>query len=341
MTGGSDVFNGSTGSTQLIADVVGYYVAGAPVEPGSFAGVTPFRVLDTGQGTGAPGPVGGGESVRVKITDEGGLPATGVSAVLLNVTVVNPEAAGYVAIYSGIAEPPSAGSVEFAAGQTVSNLVVATVEPDGTIGVLNGSAGTTELIGDVAGYFLAGTPTASGTLVPLAATRVLETRESIGAAGPVRAGRAIKAQISGRGGVPESGVNAVLVNVTVRDAAVDGTLTVYPAGSVRPSKPTADFVAGQATTRLMMLPIGDDGAIQLFNGSGGQVQITADITGYYRLQATAPIGPISWTDATQISPNQGNPISVSCPTANVLHGGRRLRCCVQLRRHQLEPTDFD
>jgi hypothetical protein len=47
------LFNGSGGSVQLLADVSGYYLAGAPVVAGAFGSLTPSRLLDTRTGVGA------------------------------------------------------------------------------------------------------------------------------------------------------------------------------------------------------------------------------------------------------------------------------------------------
>ncbi len=41
------LFNGSTGSTQLVGDVAGYFRSGTPSTPKAFASLTPARVLDT------------------------------------------------------------------------------------------------------------------------------------------------------------------------------------------------------------------------------------------------------------------------------------------------------
>ena len=68
----------------MIADVAGWY---APT-PAPVSALTPARVLDTRTGNGAPpAPLGAGVAMDVQVTGRGGVPATGVSAVVLNVTV--------------------------------------------------------------------------------------------------------------------------------------------------------------------------------------------------------------------------------------------------------------
>ena len=50
---------------------------------------------------------------------------------------------------------PDASNVNFVAGRTVPNLVVVPVGADGTVSLDNVSAGSTQLLADVYGYFKA------------------------------------------------------------------------------------------------------------------------------------------------------------------------------------------
>ena len=77
---------------------------------------SPGRVLDTRDGTGAPqGPVGQTPLV-LKLTGQRGVPNSGVSAVLLNVTAVTPTGDTYVTVYPAGSEPPLAADAETPAG---------------------------------------------------------------------------------------------------------------------------------------------------------------------------------------------------------------------------------
>ncbi len=70
---------------------------------------------------------------------------------------------------------------------------------------------------------------------PLPPSRVLDTRTGTGApAAQLGAGASLDLTVVGAGGVPASGVAAVVLNVTATDAtAPDSFLTVFPAGTVR------------------------------------------------------------------------------------------------------------
>src|SRR5664280_1301246 len=130
---------------------------GAPATAGAFVSVAPARLLDTPMGTGAPAaPVAAHQAVALQVGGRGGVPATGVSAVVLNVTVTQPGAGGFLTAYAEGTALPLASNLNFSPGQTVPNLVVAPVGATGKVDLYNGSAGSTHLIADVTGYFLAG-----------------------------------------------------------------------------------------------------------------------------------------------------------------------------------------
>ncbi len=123
--------------------------------PADFRPVVPVRVLDTRTGIGVPvGAVAAGAALSVPVLGVGGVPASGVSAVVVNVTVTAPTAAGYVTAYPDGAARPTASNLNFSPAQTVPNLVIVAVGADGKISLFNGSAGTVHLVGDIAGYYL-------------------------------------------------------------------------------------------------------------------------------------------------------------------------------------------
>src|SRR5664280_2530649 len=126
--------------------------------PGSFVSLNPARVLDTRGGFGAAGPVPANGSISVQITGAAGVPATGASAVVLNVTVTSPAGNGFITVYPDGTSTPNASNLNFLTGQTIPNLVVVPIGANGKIRLANGSPGTTQLIADVAGYYLSDTP---------------------------------------------------------------------------------------------------------------------------------------------------------------------------------------
>jgi hypothetical protein len=55
---------------------------------------------------------------------------------------------------------------------------------------------------------------------------------------------------------------------------------VYPDGLSRPTVSNLNFSAGETIPNLVVVPV-VDGKIVFYNGSGGNVQIVADVEGYF------------------------------------------------------------
>jgi hypothetical protein len=110
-------------------------------------------VLDTRNGTGGySAPVGPGGTISLQVTGVDGVPASGVTAVVLNVTATNPTASSYVTVYPDGSSRPLASNLNFTAGETIPNLVTVPVGADGQIDFYNQS-GSVNLVADLAGYY--------------------------------------------------------------------------------------------------------------------------------------------------------------------------------------------
>lgn len=73
---------------------------------------------------------------------------------MLNITVTQPKAGGYLTVYPDNGSPPGTSSLNFTAGQTVANLV--TVEPfNGEVAIYNASSGSVQIVVDEQGYYIA------------------------------------------------------------------------------------------------------------------------------------------------------------------------------------------
>ncbi|WP_052462444.1 peptidoglycan recognition protein family protein [Nigerium massiliense] len=274
--------NGSSGSVHLIADVSGYHLGGTATVPGAFRAVDPARMLDTRSGTGVGTAVSGRGTASLKVTGVGGVPATGVSAVVLNVTATGQTSAGTISVYPSGTSAPRSSSLNMTPGTDTSNLVVVKVGSDGRINFANSASSATNLIADVAGYYLDGPVSAKGAFVPLNPARVLDTRSSIGAKGPVAARSAVVLKAAGGGGLPATGVAAVVINVTVTQPKAPGNIQVYPAGPAVPASSSLNFVAGQDVPNLVVATTGTGGGIALRNAAPDTTHLIGDVAGYYR-----------------------------------------------------------
>ena len=118
--------------------------------------MSPSRVFDTRPGEGglrtvSKVKISGATELRVKLTDLSGLvPSTGVGAVSLNVTVTQPDGAGYVTVYP-CGTRPNASSLNYTAGETIPNAVIAPVSAQGEVCFF--STQPTHILADVNGWF--------------------------------------------------------------------------------------------------------------------------------------------------------------------------------------------
>jgi FlgD Ig-like domain len=276
-SGAVKAIDGVSAPTLDVAWTGGTVVTGTP---GSFVALTPYRLLDTRVGSGGTGPLPAAGSVDLQVTGRGGVPADGVGAVILNVTAVTPTAPGYLTVFPTGTIAPNASNLNFTAGQVVPNLVLAKVGTNGKVSIRNGSGGATEVIADVAGYFVSGTVVDPGGVTSVAPWRLLDTRVELGGPGPVAAGGTVKVQVTGRGGVPASGVSAVVVNLTAVTPTGAGFLTAFPSGGTVPLASNVNFVPGQVVPNLAFVKLGTDGSFTVRNGSSGVTEVIADVAGY-------------------------------------------------------------
>ncbi|MFJ6783477.1 hypothetical protein [Streptomyces yangpuensis] len=245
--------------------------------------LSPARLLDTRAGLGRPGtaPVAAGGEVSLQVAGRAGVPQAGARAVVLNVTVTDPKSDGHLTVWpSGTARPDSS-NLNWTTGRTVPNQVVVPVGEDGRVNLRNAGWGTAHLIADVFGYY---SDDASGsTFTAAGPARLLDSRTAVGRPGttPVPARSEVTLQVAGRGGVPQSGARAVVLNLTVTDAQDDGHLTVWPSGIPRPDASSLNWVSGQTVPNHVVVPVGSDGTVKLFNASWGTTHLIADVFGYY------------------------------------------------------------
>jgi hypothetical protein len=129
------------------------------VTPGvGFVGVTPCRLVDTRQ-AGFPATYGtpaltAGAARNFDLNSDPlctGIPA-GVEAYSLNVTVTNPQGAGFILIYPQGGAQPSVSTLNYVAGETIANAAIVPAGTNGGVTVVAGGAGT-NLIIDINGYF--------------------------------------------------------------------------------------------------------------------------------------------------------------------------------------------
>ncbi len=140
-----ELYNGGSGSVDLIADLAGYFSADAtsfylPLS-------TPSRVLDT-RTSSSPLPSDASEHYWIGSSDE-------VTAVVANLTATDESANGVLTAYPDGVSQPTVSNLNYLKGQNVAgmSLLDTNSAEQAATNVYNGSTGTTDLIIDTFGYF--------------------------------------------------------------------------------------------------------------------------------------------------------------------------------------------
>lgn len=248
---------------------------------GRYTPVTPSRILDTRTGTGGiTGPVSSGGTIDVQIAGVGGIPSTDLAGVAMTVTVTQPSQGGYLTVYPSGTSRPAPSNLNFNTAETTANLVVVKVGSNGKVSVFNSVGGTTHVIVDVAGWY-SGTATGNaGRFEPVSPSRILDTRDGTGGGARIGPGASFDLQVSGRGGIPSSGAQAAVLNVTVTGPTADSFLTVYPAGESRPLASNVNFVPASTVASRAQVKLGAGGKVTIYNG-GGSSDVIVDVSGWY------------------------------------------------------------
>ncbi len=312
----------SSQQDDVVVDEFGYYgVAPSGSTAGQYKALSPQRICDT-RGGNSSGCVGAttqqsGGVLHLQVDGNGGVPASGVSAVVINVTVADDTAAGFVQAYAhGTTRPttPQTSNVNFNGASTVfagdpcpgnaggtpsgcriiANRVIVPVDSTGGVDLYT-NQGPADLIVDVNGYFTDGTASTNQLFTPTAVSRLHDTRTS---GDTIPANGNLNLAISGSSSVIPLGASAAVLNVTIDKTTAPSTapgtgfLTVFPgpasAGGSPPLISDLNFPARSIVPAAVYATLGSDGTINIHNGSPSPIDVIVDAYGYF--SASSPPG---------------------------------------------------
>lgn len=267
---------------------------------GAFYPVAATRLLGTPTSGYAVQP---GVPVTVPVEAQKGVPATGVSAAVVNVVVAAGPSAVTLSARPAVGDEsprPSSGflpAVVVPAGDTRSALLTVPISATGAFDV-SVAGGAASVTADLEGFYAAddtviATAGISGGYQPVDVTRVYDTRADT----PVPPGGTTQLSASLGAGV-DPHVTSLLVQVTAFDAAATGGLAVTGTSG----GPTAvSYAPGRATSNLAVVPadLDSDGRLRLAltNSGAASVGAAVDVVGFYddgtiganlRLRTTEP-----------------------------------------------------
>ena len=251
-----------------------------------------------------------------------GLPSSGVAAVAVNFTVVNPSAGGNVyAGADGTTLNPTTTFMNYVTGVTESNSAVVPVGSDGQIEVTV-SASTNMLI-DVQGYYTAGS-TAAGGYVPVTLSTIAN---KVG----LTSGSVTAVTVAGAGGVPSS-ATAVTLDLGMSSGPTgSGYIKVYPDGASAPGV-SLNFPGGKNYNWTDSVQLSSAGKIDIYV-FGGTINLGISVEGYFTATTSqtgqftpaqsrvydsrSPSNPVTTgtTRAVQVAGTNGVPLAGSGITA--------------------------
>lgn len=331
---GSDV-DGDGTVTPLTGPPVGHWFLytseSATPTPAAVSGfLEPARLLDTRPDGPQKGYSGtkptAGQTITLQIAGRGNVPATGVAAVALNLTVTEATGPGFVTVWGDGDQPPTSNLNVETAGQTVPNLVITPVAADGTVRIFTQSGA--HVLADVSAWWGSGS-----SARPVAPSRLLDTRADGPQTGysdgkPV-SGQTVEVEVAGRGGVPSTAGTIVVLNVTATEATGPGFVTVWGDGD-RPGTSNLNAVrVGQTVPNLVIVQVGADGKVRIYTQSG--THLIADVMTFFeggagvttgtpvRVLETRPDGPqVNYVGAKPTA-DQTMPVPVAGNRAAILN----------------------
>ena len=305
-SGRIDLWNASSGSVQLVMDVVGYYAGGTASSDGALHVMTPRRVVDTRSGLQGfhHGALAGHGVLSANLDSLASLP-TDAGAVAATVTVYSPARSGSLVAYATGTTRPAEPLLTFTAGNAVSQYAVLPVSDIQGLSLYNASTGSLQITIDVLGFQTNGPASAAGGQQVVAANRIFSDSTV-----PARASDSVA--VLGHGGVPRSGVRAVTVAVRVSGPAAAGTVV----GSSHAAPTITSFAAHRTVMGAAVLPV-VSGKVTLRNTSVGSLALTVDVVGYV---PSTSITPPSATNTVARYPNDLTPNVANDQTTMHTHG---------------------
>jgi len=276
-TGGQVSIHNNMGNASVIVDVFGYFESSDVAGGLGFVPVTPNRALDTRDGTGGPaGAIGPHGTRTVAIGAANGL-SPDAQAIVTNLTITHPTAESYLTMWPTGTAQPATSNINMLPKDTRANAALAMLG-GGSVSLYN-NLGSTDAIIDVMGQYVPADGV-TGQYVGVTPTRLLDTRTANGGhPTPLAQDETFALQVLGRGGLPATGVSAVVLNVTAVAPSAPTYVTVWASGGARPGISNLNAGAGTVVPNLVVTAVGPDGKVNLYNNRGN-AGLVVDVVGW-------------------------------------------------------------
>ncbi len=249
---------------------------------GTFIPLARQRILSTGTAVGGhPARLGPGAAMSLGVLGVGGVPSSGVDAVVLDLHALSPSANSVITVWPAGTTRPATVNLRTRRGESTDGLVTVKPGTNGQIRIYN-KAGSTGLAADVVGYYgrsFAGLryqpvfPFLVGTVTPQGLTFSRYTK--------IPAGGFRTFAAEGYGSAPITPGSVVAIEVEEVNANQAGNLKVYRTGTTRPQNPDIHYPAQSQIVRQVIVPVDDLGQLRIANGGSQTASVAVELIGWY------------------------------------------------------------
>ncbi len=262
---------------------------------GAFYSLEPVRVFDTRDGTGTPGTqIGPHQSRTLQLGGRAGVPGSGVSAVVVNLTATRGTAPTALTLSPSGRRGADQTSGDVAAGADRADMVTVPLGAGGLVEVVN-KAGSVDVVVDLLGFYVADDSAVAamhrvpGGYHPLSPRDVFDsTAYGYSRGAGVSAMQTV--DVHAALGAASAHVRALVTTITASGTAYTGHVTAWSGASASPPRAsTLNYRAGGSVTNMAIVPVTPcagacPGAglagFTLQNRSSGSAQIVVSVVGY-------------------------------------------------------------
>jgi hypothetical protein len=312
---GWTVLSGYAGQT-----LPAFNVLGPTSVASSFVPLTPCRVVDTRNASGALG----GPSIESGTSRDFAIPsgACGVpgnaTAYSLNVTVVPQGPLGYLTIWPAGQPQPLASTLN-SDGRIKADAAIVPAGSNGAVSVF--ATDTTDVVLDINGYFLPEGSSGALSLYTLIPCRIADTRNSPAAlGGPSLMANSFRTFpiLTSVCDVPST-AQAYSLNFTTVPAASLGYLTAWPTGLPQPYVSSLNDPTGTIAANAVILPAGTSGSVNVF--ATDETDLVIDTNGYFAAPESGGLSLYTIQPCRVLDTRQSPGTPITSLAVNVLASG--------------------
>lgn len=223
-----------------------------------------------------------GQDLNVRALGQGDVPWGGVSAVSVIVTVIAGADSGRLIVRPSGAKVPDVSMISFAAGETVTAGVVASVGFGSPLQIQSPNASKIHVVVDILGWWSDESQVGAGYLPCREPFQLLNTQQDMSgrSSGVLEPGNTLTARCRGVQEVPKD-ANAVVVNATLTQASSDVVLRLGgDSGPLAARDVWCRASRGQTRSVLSVVPVAKNGQVAAAV-SGGSAHVRLDVLGSF------------------------------------------------------------